>query len=76
MLDVVNASLLNNLTNRLYKSIDLLLFNPPYVPTVDQEAVEAQETKGIAGAWAGGTDGMTLTWPVLRALDVSLVHDS
>lgn len=70
-LEAINASLLAPLAQRLHHSIDILLFNPPYVPTFCEEAAEAQEKKDIAGAWAGGKDGMELTWPILLALDVS-----
>ena len=64
------TSLLTGLTIRLRRSVDVLLFNPPYVPTLEDEASDAQELRGIAGAWAGGREGMELTWPVLEALDV------
>lgn len=39
----------------------MLLFNPPYVPTADHEASDAQLARDISGAWAGGIDGMQVT---------------
>lgn len=52
--------------------VDLLLFNPPYVPTIMSEAEEAQDGRGLAGAWAGGHDGMDITQRVLNSLKVRL----
>ncbi|KAF7367224.1 Hemk methyltransferase family member 2-like [Mycena sanguinolenta] len=57
----VNASLAHPLLARLRKSVDIILFNPPYVPTVYDEASGAQEDRGIEGSWAGGQDGMQVT---------------
>ena len=38
--------------------MDIIIFNPPYVVTSEEELLEAQEKKNIAAAWAGGTDGI------------------
>ncbi|KAJ7655186.1 hypothetical protein DFH06DRAFT_1201853 [Mycena polygramma] len=46
---------------RLHRSVDIVLFNPPYVPTVPDEALGAQEDRDIEGSWAGGQDGMQIT---------------
>lgn len=46
------------------------MFNPPYVPTSDEEADAAQRGAGIAGSWAGGADGMQVTDALLRQVDV------
>ncbi len=34
---------------------DIVLFNPPYVPTESRELKDA--ASGISAAWAGGIDG-------------------
>lgn len=74
-LNPVITSLTSSLEKRLEASggVDLLLFNPPYVPTVTSEAEDAQGDCGIAGAWAGGQDGMDVTEKVLKSLKVALV---
>ena len=70
-LDVVNTSFTQSLTSRLSKRIDVILFNPPYVPTVHEEAADAQTTRGIQGSWAGGDDGMNVTNKFLNCVDVN-----
>ncbi|KAJ7042625.1 S-adenosyl-L-methionine-dependent methyltransferase [Mycena alexandri] len=60
-LELVNASLAHPLLARLHKSVDIILFNPPYVPTVGDEASGAQNDRDIGGSWAGGQDGMQVT---------------
>ncbi|GBF93092.1 hemK methyltransferase family member-like [Raphidocelis subcapitata] len=51
--ELVRCDLLRPLARRLAGGVDLLLFNPPYVPTPDEEV----ERDGIARAWAGGHRG-------------------
>ena len=58
------------LRSRLRHSVDILLFNPPYVPTDSDEADEAQQGANIAGAWAGGQDGMAVTDILLDQVEV------
>ncbi|QRW19022.1 S-adenosyl-L-methionine-dependent methyltransferase [Rhizoctonia solani] len=41
---------------------------PPYVPTEEEEAIMAQSQADIAGAWAGGFDGMAVTNRLLDEL--------
>eukprot|EP00878_Enallax_costatus_P028508 GHUV01030796.1.p1 GENE.GHUV01030796.1~~GHUV01030796.1.p1 ORF type:complete len:178 (+),score=75.43 GHUV01030796.1:305-838(+) len=48
--ELVQADLVAGLMPRLAGTVDLLLFNPPYVPTPDEEVL----CDGIARAWAGG----------------------
>ncbi|TIB74311.1 hypothetical protein E3Q23_02736 [Wallemia mellicola] len=72
-LDVIQASLYDNI--RIQRSVDLLLFNPPYVPTEYEESTLAQQNQDISGAWAGGNIGMDLTNKVLENLD-NLLSDN
>jgi methylase of polypeptide subunit release factors len=65
------ASLADPFLERLGHNVDVLLFNPPYVPTVSQEWRSAQVGKSLEGAWAGGTNGMQLTDELLMNVDVS-----
>ncbi|KIP06943.1 hypothetical protein PHLGIDRAFT_30268 [Phlebiopsis gigantea 11061_1 CR5-6] len=68
-IDSVIANLTSPLRTRLRHNIDLLVFNPPYVPTVDEEVCDAQGGRNIEGSWAGGKDGMQVTDMVLDQLD-------
>jgi len=69
-LEPMIASLALPLLSRLKHAVDILLFNPPYVPTVTDEADDAQGTTDIAGSWAGGTDGMQITNIFLHDVEV------
>lgn len=51
-LDAIQTNLVDSL--RLDSKIDLLVFNPPYVVTEDEEITNDH---GISAAWAGGKDG-------------------
>lgn len=45
-------------------TVDVLVFNPPYVPTSEEELAEAIASVDISAAWAGGPRG----WLVLDRL--------
>ena len=68
----MNASLLGPLSLRLQKAVDVLIFNPPYVPTDLSEALDAQDTADIQGSWAGGRDGMQVTNILLEQVEVRI----
>lgn len=51
--DILVTDLVSGLLPRLRGAVDFLIFNPPYVPTPDEEV----ERGGIAAAWAGGYRG-------------------
>ncbi|SJX62089.1 related to MTQ2-Putative S-adenosylmethionine-dependent methyltransferase [Sporisorium reilianum f. sp. reilianum] len=59
-IEAVRSSLLDGLRARLKGQVDVLLFNPPYVPTEEEEELLAQSKAGIEGAWAGGATGTRL----------------
>jgi len=74
-LDCINASFALPLLDRLQHQVDVVLFNPPYVPTGHDEALSAQQTynnttTAITGSWAGGIDGMQITNHFLEIVQV------
>ena len=58
---MVHGSFADAFAHRLRHSVDLLIFNPPYVPTTAEELEAAKSKASLAGAWAGGEDGMSVT---------------
>lgn len=68
-LECINTSFASPLIHRLWHQVDIILFNPPYVPTEYEEARFAQQGKSIAGAWAGGYDGMQVTNEFLEIVE-------
>ncbi|PWY98563.1 putative methylase [Testicularia cyperi] len=58
--EAVRTSLFSSLRPRLDGKVDVLVFNPPYVPTEEEEEMMAQDQHGIEGAWAGGATGTKL----------------
>ncbi|OWT40183.1 hypothetical protein J008_02329 [Cryptococcus neoformans] len=68
ILDPIQCNLVDPLLPRLSEKVDILLFNPPYVPTDNQELQMTQESRDIGGAWAGGADGMAITNILLQQL--------
>ena len=77
-LSPVLTNLTSGLLPRLEGSVDVLIFNPPYVETATEEREHAQEgfhtgeeRNGIDKAWAGGIAGMEVTEKVLEMVEVS-----
>jgi release factor glutamine methyltransferase len=69
-LDVVQASLASPLSKRCKGQIDILIFNPPYVPTDEAERSDRQRIGDIGSAWAGGSIGMDITNKLLEQVEV------
>ncbi|XP_058453492.1 uncharacterized protein LOC131431663 [Malaya genurostris] len=73
-LSVINMNLLSGFKSGL---IDLLIFNPPYVPTCGQSDGRLEEQLDqfdekrydLVRSWAGGFDGMMITSRILEDLD-------
>lgn len=52
-MDIINTDVVGGLLPQLARQVDLLVFNPPYVPTPASEV----GSNGIQAAWAGGDRG-------------------
>lgn len=78
VIDMANMNLLNGFK---HNSIDMLIFNPPYVPSrlEPRGKLESNEMNvtndSIVGAWAGGVDGCEIIDQILNDLDRVLVHN-
>lgn len=59
-LDTIRTSLLDALQLKCSGKVDLLVFNPPYVPTTEEEEEAAQRSGTLQGSWAGGSYGINL----------------
>lgn len=77
------SSVRGDLTSSIRKeSVDVLVFNPPYVPTSELPALPEAEINAKAGyeadahllslSYAGGIDGMETTYQLLKALPTVL----
>ena len=77
-LNVIVDFLTNAFNKRIQAigGVDVLLFNPPYVPTEAAEVGAAQNAADIQGSWAGGSRGMEITDKVLDNLEVKLFLSS
>ena len=74
-LDIVQTDLLSGILERLHNKVDVLVFNPPYVPTDDDEEQTSQQqllsgdsSIAIAASWAGGSTGMNVTNRLLQVV--------
>lgn len=77
LLDTVTCDLLGPLQSQ---QVDVLIFNPPYVPTEDvpgaildmtaqgYDETFQRDSKLLELSYAGGADGMVTTWRLLEAL--------
>jgi release factor glutamine methyltransferase len=65
-LETVQMNLVDAFFPRLENAIDILLFNPPYVPTPSEEL----QGLGIERSWAGGERGREILDKVLPSISV------
>lgn len=64
-LEVIRTSILSSLSSRMFHQVDLLICNPPYVATDDEELGGTD----ISAAWAGGSRGLNVTQALIEILD-------
>lgn len=70
--DVIRADLFQAFTPTT--AFDIILFNPPYVPTDDDELSRALNTHDISASWAGGSSGRYVIDKFLDSLPDVLAH--
>lgn len=76
-IEALNTDLTASLSDRLAGQVDVLVFNPPYVETEEEEAATAQRdalANGIEKTWAGGAGGMTVTNRLLTQVKVRFIE--
>ncbi|KAL3647604.1 hypothetical protein CASFOL_008572 [Castilleja foliolosa] len=66
--EVINTNIASGLEKRLFRCVDVMVVNPPYVPTPEDEV----GCYGIASAWAGGENGRRVIDKILPVADVLL----
>ncbi|XP_059281554.1 uncharacterized protein LOC132035297 [Lycium ferocissimum] len=63
--ELVHTDISSGLEKRFADSVDVLVVNPPYVPTPEDEV----GCEGITSAWAGGENGRSVIDKILPAAD-------
>jgi len=66
-IEVVQSDLLQGL-DALKSKVDLVLCNPPYVATSNEEYGDSLDSKNVKAAWAGGDDGRNMTDQLIAQL--------
>lgn len=63
--ELINTDIASGLESRLAGSVDVIVVNPPYVPTPQYEVGQ----EGIVSAWAGGENGRIVIDRILPVAD-------
>ncbi|KAK3005337.1 hypothetical protein RJ639_015950 [Escallonia herrerae] len=63
--ELINTDIASGLEKRLERLVDVMVVNPPYVPTPEEEVGR----EGIASAWAGGDNGRSVIDKLLPVAD-------
>ncbi|XP_071707059.1 uncharacterized protein [Rutidosis leptorrhynchoides] len=66
--ELVNTNIASGLEKRMSGMVDLMVINPPYVPTPEDEV----GCSGISSAWAGGENGRSVIDKILPIADTLL----
>ena len=64
--DVIVAPMCDIFATSFKGKIDVIMFNPPYVETPNDELEDAQKERGIAASYAGGEDGAVVIYDFLN----------
>ena len=62
--DIINCDLASPIMSKLKRKVDIILFNPPYVPTPTEEIATCTNLE--TAAWAGGINGTEVTLRFLK----------
>ncbi|XP_076908579.1 uncharacterized protein LOC143565506 [Bidens hawaiensis] len=63
--ELITTNIASGLDKRLSGMVDLMVINPPYVPTPEDEV----GSSGLSAAWAGGENGRTVIDKILPVAD-------
>ncbi|KAI4356782.1 hypothetical protein L6164_000774 [Bauhinia variegata] len=63
--ELINTNIAQGLENRLSGLVDVIVVNPPYVPTPEDEV----GAEGITSSWAGGENGRSVIDRILPVAD-------
>ena len=63
--DLINTDIASGLEKRLAGLVDVMVVNPPYVPTPEDEV----GAEGITASWAGGENGRSVIDRILPVVD-------
>eukprot|EP00483_Globobulimina_turgida_P000569 UN00569 len=64
---LINSDLLSAINiETFYPKIDILLLNPPYVPTTREELNKSQNDKLLSAAWSGGIHGTDIIYKFIK----------
>ncbi|XP_068643085.1 uncharacterized protein [Aristolochia californica] len=66
--EVICSDIASGMQTRLAGMVDVVVVNPPYVPTPEEEV----GSEGIISAWAGGENGRTVIDRILPVVDMLL----
>lgn len=68
----LNSNIFQSVTDKL----DIIIFNPPYVTTDNEELDNAQKMTDISASWAGGPTGSDIIFNFIEQLSLVLKDDT
>ena len=73
-INYLHSNLFNNFPNTLKKSFNIIIFNPPYLPS--SKMIKKENLQAIDKSWDGGKEGYELTLKFLREAEEFLSEKS